>query len=395
MIASPLIVAPCPNASSRASVTDRPELLVPSPEMSMIRRFVRGVAAANRSIAKSMAPLIDVRPIKERGAARMAAARPPASSSSWMMVQSATTFCSPAPDHSTKHIAIVPVTPPRIAARTRGSVTAAGYPLRCRANSLSSMLRDTSAANTSSRSVAWARAPSEMASKAANIAAVSTEFIRGFLAIDGADKPGSSVAEGHRQRPLATPYLRTKSIADAHRPNTPVDRHRAPRDQRDHRRGRTLDRKPARLDRPAHYLHSPHFRFAADPGKRVAGRPARSRCLSAADRAGGHGALPSQRRRARRHAGPYQERADPNPADHPRYRRTAAARHLAGHLPSRASRLTPPPLPRADVDRRGNRRLILDRLRVARPVGEIPGYSRGGGNFFDCSRKVPLWHRKR
>ena len=83
------------------------------------------------------------------------------------------------------------------------------------------------------------------------------------------------------------------------------------------------------------------------------------------------------------------------PADHPRYRRTAAARHLAGHLPSRASRLTPPPLPRADVDRRGNRRLILDRLRVARPVGEIPGYSRGGGNFFDCSRKVPLWHRKR
>src|SRR5439155_18315998 len=33
---------------------------------------------------------------------------------------------------------------------------------------------------------------------------------------------------------------------------------------------------------------------------------------------------------------PHQERADLDPAQHPRHRRTAAARHLAGHLPARA-----------------------------------------------------------
>ena len=91
----------------------------------MMWRLARGSAAAKRSIAKSMAPLIEVRPMNERGAARIAAASPPASSSSRIIVQSATTFCSPAPDHSTKQIAIVPVVPPRIAASTRGSVNAA------------------------------------------------------------------------------------------------------------------------------------------------------------------------------------------------------------------------------------------------------------------------------
>src|SRR6266700_1982801 len=38
----------------------------------------------------------------------MVAASPPASSSSWMTVQSATTLCSPAPDHSMKQIATAP-----------------------------------------------------------------------------------------------------------------------------------------------------------------------------------------------------------------------------------------------------------------------------------------------
>ena len=46
----------------------------------------------------------------------IAAAITGASSSSWISVQSTTTSCSPAPDHSTKHTAIVPLFPPRIAA---------------------------------------------------------------------------------------------------------------------------------------------------------------------------------------------------------------------------------------------------------------------------------------
>ena len=37
-ITSPLIVTPWATASSRASPTSRPELLVPSPETSMVRR---------------------------------------------------------------------------------------------------------------------------------------------------------------------------------------------------------------------------------------------------------------------------------------------------------------------------------------------------------------------
>ena len=40
MIASPLIVIPAATASSRASFTGRPELLVPSPDTSMTRRRI-------------------------------------------------------------------------------------------------------------------------------------------------------------------------------------------------------------------------------------------------------------------------------------------------------------------------------------------------------------------
>jgi len=64
-IARPLIVTPSATALI-AGLGDRPaELLVPSPEMSMMRRLLCGFAATKRSIAKSMAPLIEVRPIKD------------------------------------------------------------------------------------------------------------------------------------------------------------------------------------------------------------------------------------------------------------------------------------------------------------------------------------------
>jgi hypothetical protein len=97
MIARPLIVTPAATAWSRASVTGRPELLVPSPETSMIRLSACGGAAARRSIEKSIAALIEVRPRNERGADSIVAAIPPAASSSRTTVQSTTTFCSGAP----------------------------------------------------------------------------------------------------------------------------------------------------------------------------------------------------------------------------------------------------------------------------------------------------------
>ena len=68
-----------------------PELLVPSPETSMMRRLACHFDLVKCAIAKSMAALIEVRPINERGAARIAAAMLPASSSSRISVQSTTT----------------------------------------------------------------------------------------------------------------------------------------------------------------------------------------------------------------------------------------------------------------------------------------------------------------
>jgi hypothetical protein len=64
----PLMVNPVDTAWSRASVTERPELLVPSPEMSMMRRSTCHFDLANCATAKSMPELIEVRPMKERGA---------------------------------------------------------------------------------------------------------------------------------------------------------------------------------------------------------------------------------------------------------------------------------------------------------------------------------------
>ena len=125
MIASPLIVTPAANASSRASVTARPELLVPSPEMSMTRRSAFIGAALRRSSEKSIAALIEVRLRNERGADRIVAAATAAPSPSWITVQSTTVFWSVAPDHSINVRAMAWCGPPVIALITRGSVSAA------------------------------------------------------------------------------------------------------------------------------------------------------------------------------------------------------------------------------------------------------------------------------
>jgi hypothetical protein len=63
---------------------------------------------ANCTTAKSMPELIEVRPMTERGAARIDVATTPASSSSRIAVQSTTTRCSSSPDHSIKQMPIDP-----------------------------------------------------------------------------------------------------------------------------------------------------------------------------------------------------------------------------------------------------------------------------------------------
>src|SRR5664279_4899257 len=64
---SPLMVIPSASASSRAWLTSRPALLVPSPETSMVWRSEANGACANCATAKSMPPLIEVRSATERG----------------------------------------------------------------------------------------------------------------------------------------------------------------------------------------------------------------------------------------------------------------------------------------------------------------------------------------
>ena len=116
---------PRASASSRASVTSRPELLVPSPDTSMVRRVASNGARSSSLTAKSMAPLIEVRSAKERGISASWAENLLALSRLRTMVQSITSFCAPAPDHSTKHTAMRPCGPEPIASSTRGLVIAA------------------------------------------------------------------------------------------------------------------------------------------------------------------------------------------------------------------------------------------------------------------------------
>ena len=72
-----------------------------------------------------MAALIEVRPMKARGASRMRLETACASPSLPTGVQSMTTICSPSEAHSMKQSAMRPVGPAVMARTTRGSTIAA------------------------------------------------------------------------------------------------------------------------------------------------------------------------------------------------------------------------------------------------------------------------------
>src|SRR5688572_25281432 len=148
----PLMVMPLARASSRAAVTDRPELLVPSPETSMTRRSALKGARSSWMTAKSMAWLIAVLPENDRGSSTSLPPKLRADSASAITVQSTTTFCWPAVAHSRKQTAMRRLGPDAMARTTSGWVMAAAAPSRCSLNLGSVTLRETSAASTSSRS---------------------------------------------------------------------------------------------------------------------------------------------------------------------------------------------------------------------------------------------------
>ena len=118
MIASSLMVSSVDTAWSRASGMERPELLVPSPEMRM--RPQLHFELANCAIAKSMPELTRFAPRKN--AVQNGSLWPPTSSSSRITVQSTTTCCSSSPNHSIKQM---PIDPPINGFKTRGSLNAA------------------------------------------------------------------------------------------------------------------------------------------------------------------------------------------------------------------------------------------------------------------------------
>ena len=72
-----------------------------------------------------MAALIEVRPMKARGASRMRSATPCASPCAADGVQSTTIVCSLSEAHSMKHRAMRPMAPAVMARTTRGSAMAA------------------------------------------------------------------------------------------------------------------------------------------------------------------------------------------------------------------------------------------------------------------------------
>ena len=76
-------------------------------------------------MAKSIAPLIEVRSANGRRASMICAEKTFADASSPITVQSITIFWAPMPDHSTNVTAILPSAPARIASMTRRSVMAA------------------------------------------------------------------------------------------------------------------------------------------------------------------------------------------------------------------------------------------------------------------------------
>src|SRR6516225_8127347 len=133
------------------------------------------------------------------------------------------------------------------------------------------MLRDTSAARTSSRSVTCARTPPGREKRAKKAAAEAMDRIGVFHTMGGRISPLRPV------RKLLAPELSKHHIpsnwfSDAHRTDPAHYRHRAARNSRDHLRGWGLEREPAHRRWPPHGLHSAHFSFAVDPRECLARR---------------------------------------------------------------------------------------------------------------------------
>jgi hypothetical protein len=85
----------------RASVTIRPVLFGPSPEISITRRSGSTPLSARSLTPKSMAPEIEVENTRPMGVPARRAAKARAPSGPSITVQGTTTFCSAGPDHST------------------------------------------------------------------------------------------------------------------------------------------------------------------------------------------------------------------------------------------------------------------------------------------------------
>src|SRR5215472_16952855 len=111
------------------------------------------------------------------------------------------------------------------------------------------MLRETSAARTSSRSVACARVCPGRTNRTAVAITAPTNLIGDILVMDGKDRPARIGAKGPREigccaigdsretrRGFDRPYILDGERTDAHYPDPAVDQNRATRDQRDHHR---------------------------------------------------------------------------------------------------------------------------------------------------------------
>ena len=105
--------------SSRTDAMSRPELLVPSPATSMMRRAALNGERSSWANANSSPALIEVRSANERGSSIIWSPILRAEAASPTMVQSITSLTEVAPDHSTKQIAILPCGPDWIASTTR------------------------------------------------------------------------------------------------------------------------------------------------------------------------------------------------------------------------------------------------------------------------------------
>ena len=171
------MVMPFARASSRASVTERPELLLPSPEMSMTRRSALNGARSIWATEKSMALLIEVLPENDRGSSTSLPPKLRAESLSPITIQSMTTACWPAVAHSRKHMAMRRFGPEVMAFTTSGWVMAAAAPSRCSLNLGSVTLRETSAASTSSRSTGSAARTAGGESISARLSSAATTLI--------------------------------------------------------------------------------------------------------------------------------------------------------------------------------------------------------------------------